>query len=113
MKKMKNICMSLMVGVMLLSANSAFAGGFVSHHYHRGQSVRQVRHSHGPTYIRRVYTRPVVYRPVYYRPIVQPVIAHYHYGYLDPCYDTVHETGIYWNVNVNNGGLGFSVGSGW
>lgn len=117
MKKTKSLMLSLMVGVTLLSADQALAGGFVSHHYHRPHRAKHVHHVSGPRYVRHVHARPVVYRPVYrpvyYRPVVQPVIAHYHHGLFDPCYDDLHTTGVYWNVNVNNGGVGFSIGSGW
>jgi hypothetical protein len=111
MKKMKQIIVSAMVALPLLMSSDAFAdhrrGNHRSNHYH-GTKRSNHYHGHRTTVVHRHY-RPV-YRPVY-RPYYRPVIAHYHYGFFDPCYDNFHTTGIYWNVG--SGGWGFGVQSGW
>lgn len=107
MKKLKNIFLGLVVAMPLMVSQEAFAG-----HYHG--SYRS-NHYHGHRYVHRTYRPRVVHRRVYrpyYRPYYQPV-AHYHYGFLDPCFDHAHSSGIYWNVNVGSGGVGFGVQSGW
>lgn len=116
MTNMKKIFLSLMVGATLMSTQQAEAGGRHSHgrprsnHYHGHRPVHRVYHQ--PRVVHRHYYRP--YRPVYYRPYYQPrVVAHYHMGFMDPCYDTLHTTGVYWNVNVGNGGWGVGFESGW
>lgn len=123
MKNIKKIILSAVIGLPLLFSQEAFAdhyrGNDRSNHYKRGKSHHHVRPNNAvgqrTTYTTRhgVYRSSVVHRHVHYRPHYRPVVAHYHTGHFDPCYETVHYTGPYWNINLNSGGFGIGVQSGW
>ncbi|MEZ4846297.1 MAG: hypothetical protein R2877_04945 [Bdellovibrionota bacterium] len=123
MKNITKIFMGLVVALPMLVSQDAFAehyrGNSRSNHYVRGQTHQHVRPNNavGPrtTYTTRhgVYRPRVVQRHVHYRPYYRPVVMHYHPGFYDPCYDTFHTNGVYWNVNVGSGGLGIGIQSGW
>ena len=125
MKNMTKILMGLVVALPMLVSQEAFAehyrGNSRSNHYTRGQTHRHVvpNNAVGP---RTTYTtrhgvhraRPVVVqRHVHYRPYYRPVIAHYHSGFYEPCYDHFHTYGTSWNVNIGSGGIGLGIQSGW
>ncbi len=116
MKKMKQIIVSAMVALPFLVASEAFAdhrrSNHRSNHY---RAEHRSGHSHGHNHVRRTtvvhrHVHRPVYRPIY-RPYYRPVVAHYHHGFFDPCYDNFHTTCIYWNVG--SGGWGFGVQSNW
>jgi hypothetical protein len=110
MKNIKKIILSVMVAVPLLMSQNAFAG-----HYH---GTSRSNHYHGRSHVHRMHQPRVIHRTVQYRPYYRPhyrpyrpVIAHYHYGFFEPCYDTFHNSGIYWNVGSD--GFGIGIQSGW
>lgn len=114
----KKLVLGLTMVVPMLISPDVFAG-----HYHRKTATRVVKthHHHRPvvTHVHRPVVRhvhrPVVVHRRVVRPVVRPVVVrpHYHYGFVDPCFDGLHTTGVFWDLDVSNYGWGVSVHRAW